>query len=55
MIVRVNDAGDKEVYINTIQIIQVYQVSESLYNVFLIGDKIVQIDGETLRKIVREG
>jgi len=54
MIVRAKDAGDKQVYINTNQIITIYQVSDDTYNVYLIEEKSAQIDGATLRQITRE-
>ncbi|HEY4963860.1 MAG TPA: hypothetical protein VIH90_04155 [Candidatus Saccharimonadales bacterium] len=54
MIIKANDMGDQQVYVNTEQVIQIIEIDDDTYNVILVGDKSAQINGETLRKIERE-
>lgn len=53
MIVRAISANNKEVYFNVTNIIDIYQIEADIYNVYLVENKAVQINGETLRKIIR--
>lgn len=53
MLIQANDRGKHQVFFNSNQVVQIIQTTNAdLFNVYLVGDKIVQINAQTLKEIL---